>query len=89
MSVVINLDGELDQWRSQVEADMSAGKLEDLDFSGNDAGMDAWPDDDAGVDVWSDDGAGAAVWPDGDAGADAWPDDDAGTDAWPGDIDTV
>ena len=39
MSVVINLDGELDQWRSQVEADMSAGKLEDLDFSGNDAGM--------------------------------------------------
>lgn len=78
MSVVINLDGELDQWRSQVEADMSAGKLEDLDFSGNDASMDAWPDDDAGVDVWPDD-----------AGADAWPDDDAGTDAWPGDIDMV
>ena len=88
MSVVINLDGELDQWRSQVEADMSAGKLEDLDFSGNDAGMDAWPDDDAGVDVWSDDDAGADVWPD-DAGADACPDDDAGTDAWPGDIDMV
>ena len=52
MSVVINLDGELDQWRSQVEADMSAGKLEDLDFSDNDAGMYAWPDDDAGADAW-------------------------------------
>ena len=63
MSVVINLDGELDQWRSQVEADMSAGKLEDLDFSGNDAGMDAGPDDEAGADAWPDDDAGTDAWP--------------------------
>ena len=84
MSIVINLDNELDLWRSQVEDDMAAGRLEDSDFS-DDVDVDAWPDDDAGVDAWPDDDAGADAWPDDDSGADAWLDDDSGADAWPDD----